>query len=260
MQCPDREPEATRFTASPSIRSRSRTLTRLLSLLAIPTMSSSSQTPGSSFQFKSIIDAALGEYKSKTGKDLRNNSLAKELQTCASAEAVLDIIQREAKAFDKFRDGDKRLMTWIGPSVDVLYTISATVGQGVGMVRKMIRDDLRCIQTSCAGDSFCECGLCRNRSPSRCSFICVSFCQPFNADVLQAAKDVRASHDVLVDLFERIQFFLKRLGVHTETSPTNDMVEILVKIMAEVLSILSIATKEVQQSRTSTLFLCDILN
>ncbi|KAF8262464.1 hypothetical protein EI94DRAFT_708298 [Lactarius quietus] len=70
--------------------------------------------------------------------------------------------------------------------------------------------------------------------------------------LLAVAKDVRASHDVLVDLFERIQFFLKRLGVHTRISPTKDMVEILVRIMAEVLSILSIATKEVQQSRTKT--------
>ena len=78
---------------------------------------------------------------------------------------------------------------------------------------------------------------------------------PSNTDVLQAAKDVRSSHDVLVDLFERIQFFLKRLGVHTRITPTEGMAEILVKIMAEVLSILTIATKEVQQSRTSKLYL-----
>ena len=76
---------------------------------------------------------------------------------------------------------------------------------------------------------------------------------PSNPCALQAAKDVRSSHDVLVDLFEHIQFFLKRLGVHTRISPTEEMVEILVKIMAEALSILSIATKEVQQSRTSKL-------
>jgi hypothetical protein len=72
-------------------------------------------------------------------------------------------------------------------------------------------------------------------------------------NVLQVAKDVRSSHNVLVDHFERTQFFLKRLGVHTRISPTEEMGEILVKIMAEVLSILSIATKEVQQSRTSKL-------
>ena len=110
-------------------------------------MSSSPQTLESSSHFKSILDTALGEYKSKTGNDLTKNVLAKELQGCESAEAVLDVIQREAKAFDKFRDGDKRLMKWIGPSVDVLYTISATMGQGVGMVRiiRTIRD-YRCTQ------------------------------------------------------------------------------------------------------------------
>jgi hypothetical protein len=81
--------------------------------------------------------------KKKTGSDLTNNSLAKELQGCESSEAILDIIQREAKAFDKFRDGDNRLMKWIGPSVGVLYTISATLGQGVGMVRTTVRDNLQ---------------------------------------------------------------------------------------------------------------------
>jgi hypothetical protein len=59
---------------------------------------------------------------------------------------------------------------------------------------------------------------------------------------------------VLVDLFERVQFFLKRLGVHTRITPTKDMAEILVKIIVEVLSILAIATKEVQQSRASKLY------
>ena len=106
-------------------------------------MSSSSQTSESSKEssshFKSILDAALDEYKSKTGNDLINNSLAKDIQDCESAEAVLDIIQREAKAFHKFGDGDKGLMKWINPSVDVLYTISATLGQGVGIVRIIIK-------------------------------------------------------------------------------------------------------------------------
>ena len=61
---------------------------------------------------------------------------------------------------------------------------------------------------------------------------------------------------MLVNLFERVQFFLKRLGVHTcRITPTKEMAEILVKIMVEVLSILAIATKEVQQSRTSTYYI-----
>ena len=93
------------------------------------------QTPASSVRLQSILDAALSEYKKKTGNDLLGIWLAQELQSCNTIEAVLDIIQHQAEAFDKFRGGDKRLMKWIGSSVQVLYTISATLGEGVGMVR-----------------------------------------------------------------------------------------------------------------------------
>ena len=106
-------------------------------------MSPSSQTFEPSSQFKVILEAALSEYKTKTKNDLMSDPLAKAVQNCESAEAVQDIIQREAKAFDKFRDGDKGqcLMKWIGPSVDVLFTISGTLGAGVSIVRT-ICDDL----------------------------------------------------------------------------------------------------------------------
>ena len=104
-------------------------------------MSSPLETLASSSQFKAILDAALSEYKTKTGNDLTDNPLAKELKNCKSSEAVLNIIQRQAKAFDKFRDGNKWLMKWIGPSVDVLFTIS-TLGAAVSIVRT-IRDDMR---------------------------------------------------------------------------------------------------------------------
>jgi putative ubiquitin-RnfH superfamily antitoxin RatB of RatAB toxin-antitoxin module len=71
------------------------------------------------------------------------------------------------------------------------------------------------------------------------------------------AKDVRASHDALAELFERIESFFKRLGVYTQVKLTTEMAEVFVKIVAEVLTILSIATKEVQRKRASE-FLQDI--
>jgi hypothetical protein len=58
---------------------------------------------------------------------------------------------------------------------------------------------------------------------------------------------------VLVDLLERVEQFFKRLECYTEVRPTEEMTNIIVKIMAEVLSILAIATKEVKQSRASEL-------
>ena len=54
-------------------------------------------------------------------------------------------------------------------------------------------------------------------------------------------------------VFERIENFFRRLETYVELPPTAGMTDIIVKIMAEVLSILSIVTKEVKQSRTSEL-------
>jgi hypothetical protein len=63
----------------------------------------------------------------------------------------------------------------------------------------------------------------------------------------QAAKGVRASQDALVDIFERIESFFRRLEVYIEVTPTAEMMDTIIKIMVEVLSILGIAMKEIKQ-------------
>ena len=75
----------------------------------------------------------------------------------------------------------------------------------------------------------------------------------FNCNVCQAAKDVDASDEVLADLFERIEYFFKRLESYTEVPPTDAMTNLIVKIMVEVLNIFAIATKELKQGRASVL-------
>jgi hypothetical protein len=69
----------------------------------------------------------------------------------------------------------------------------------------------------------------------------------------QVVRDVVASHDKLIHLFERINFFLQRLDIHTEIPLTNDLTELLGKIMAELLSILAISTKEMTDRKMSEL-------
>ena len=71
----------------------------------------------------------------------------------------------------------------------------------------------------------------------------------------QAAKDVESSKDALIELFERIENFFKRLETYTSVPPTEAMTNIIVKIMTEVLNIFAIATKEMKQGRASTLLL-----
>ena len=72
-----------------------------------------------------------------------------------------------------------------------------------------------------------------------------------NVCISQAAKNARASQDILVDVFERIEMFFRRLEVYTEVPPTPEMMNIIVRIMAEVLSIFGIAMKVIKQGRMS---------
>jgi hypothetical protein len=72
-----------------------------------------------------------------------------------------------------------------------------------------------------------------------------------NSHIPQAAKDVRSSQETLIDIFERIENFFRRLEVYTAVPPTPEMMDMMVKIMVEVLSILGTATKEIRQNRTS---------
>ena len=112
----------------------------------------------SSSQFEATLDASKSEYKKMTGNDLLNNTFAKELQSCHSVEAVLDIIQHQAEEIDKFRDGDKKLMKWIGSSVRVLCMISVTIGEGDGTVRigmTIVMPEAQSSSTSNRRRSFC---------------------------------------------------------------------------------------------------------
>ena len=102
----------------------------------------------------------------------------------------------------------------------------------------------------------CECDLCRGRhSPFGVSptSLRVDHC---NICVCQAAKDVRTSQDTLVDIFERIEMFFRRLEIYTEARGISEMMDIIIQVMVEVLSILGIATKQIKEGRISKQLLC----
>ena len=56
---------------------------------------------------------------------------------------------------------------------------------------------------------------------------------------------------MLVNLFESLEHFLKRLDIYTKIPPTPAMAEILVKIMVELLSTLGVVTRQMTQKRRS---------
>jgi hypothetical protein len=75
-----------------------------------------------------------------------------------------------------------------------------------------------------------------------------------NGLLFQAALGVSASYDALVDLFECVGNFLNRLRVYSEIPFSPSMTGIITKIMVEVLSVLSLATKQIKQGRLSMCF------
>jgi hypothetical protein len=111
----------------PSTCYRTRTTFHILDFL--PAMASSSSS-----NFESIFNASLQAYDNKTKNKLLDHPLASRLQSCDSPNAVLSALQDLIQQFDQRRTGDERLKNWLNPIVNVLYTFSATLGEGVGLV------------------------------------------------------------------------------------------------------------------------------
>ncbi|KAI0281981.1 hypothetical protein BGY98DRAFT_931808 [Russula aff. rugulosa BPL654] len=179
-------------------------------------MSHTHSAASSSSNFQLIINNALDTYRTRTKRDLLTHPLAARLQACDTPAAILTILRDQIHGLDHSQGSAERWSKWLDPTVNVLFAFSATIGAGVGRVF----------------------------SPASVIFTAVGV-------LFSAAKDIRASQNTVLDIFERIEMFFRRLEVYTEVEPTPEMVDMMVQITVDVLSILGIATKEIKQGRTS---------
>ncbi|KAH9009443.1 hypothetical protein EDB84DRAFT_1195937 [Lactarius hengduanensis] len=173
-------------------------------LLAIAAMSQTTPAASSS-NFQAIFCASMKEYEKKTKKDLLAHPLMAQLQICNSSTDILAVLHTQFQQFERSMSGDDKLTKWLNPTVNVLYAFSAAFGEGVGLVF----------------------------SPAKVIFAGAGV-------LLLAAKDVVASQDALIDIFERIESFFRRLETYTEVPTTEAMKDTIVKIMVEVLGILGL--------------------
>ena len=97
-------------------------------------MSHSHLTAASSSSFQLIMENALESYKKRTKKDLLAHPLASQLQACDSPAAIIAVLQQQAQEPDQSRSGDDQWSKWLVPTVNILYSISETLGEGVGLV------------------------------------------------------------------------------------------------------------------------------
>ena len=205
---------------------------------------------------QSIIDA-LGDYANLTGVDLSKNPFAEALQQCNTPDVILQLLQEREKAFKEYRDGDRRLIKSISPGVRVIHALSNFLGEAISLVS--------CIFTSPVALEFpCQCFdiiplgplstskgcFCRHR----CSPSCTSLQHhriSSDTSSFQAASGVSSSYGALLELFECLGGFLKRLEIYTSIPPSQIMTDIIVKILLELLSVLALATKQIKQGRFS---------
>ena len=102
-------------------------------------MSATNQTAGpSTDNFSAIFNVASTEYQRLTGKSLDTHPFAAQLDTCQNPEAILNVLRTQAQAFNKFHEGDERLMVWLGPTIHILLKISDTLGGGISLVSDLV--------------------------------------------------------------------------------------------------------------------------
>jgi hypothetical protein len=95
---------------------------------------SNQKTNLSTANFTAIFDAASNEYKTLTKQDLETHPFAAAFENSSSPDSIMDLFRKQAHTFDKFCKGDDKLMTWLTPIVNILFTFSETLGEGIGLV------------------------------------------------------------------------------------------------------------------------------
>ena len=95
----------------------------------------------SSTNFQPILDAALDSYAKQTGTDLRKHPSADKLQSCATSEDVLRLLQDREIAFKDYRDKHRNLINCLRPVVQVVQAFSDILGEAAGLVSP--RDPIR---------------------------------------------------------------------------------------------------------------------
>ena len=207
-------------------------------------------------ELKSLFETALNEFEKRTGTNLTHHKIIDELKNCESADSVVNVLQKQARAFRNFRGDDGKLMIWLKRTANVLHTLSTSsaLGGAIGLV---------CVHSSwltlAQYATFFQ-----PYPPVNAIFagisvllgVCVSpgLTREDSSDTFdphQAIKDISKSYDALIELFESFESFLRRLDIYTKIPTTIAMTKIIVKILIELLSTISLAIQQANQGQLS---------
>ena len=208
-----------------------------------------------------LIVKALADYAKLTGIDLTKNPFSEKIKHSNSPEAILELLQDRENAFKEYREGNRRLISCLTPAVTILHAFSGILGEAVSLVSGVTYHPLnpltwtRQVPFTPAKAVFTSIDVLLAVRPLNTLF--KVFC---DVGQCQAANGVTSSYDALLELFERLGNFLKRLEIYMTIPPTTMMTDIIVKIMVEILSVLALATKQIKQGRLSKCAITHILS
>ena len=104
------------------------------SLLQLMSNSHPTTTTTSSSNFQLIFNNALKAYEKRTKMDILAHPLAAELQNCNYPTKILAVLQQQVQELDQSPSSDDRWTKWLDPTVNVLYMLSETLGEGTSPV------------------------------------------------------------------------------------------------------------------------------
>jgi hypothetical protein len=107
--------------------------------LFVYTMSQDPDDPSAStpsLNFQTIFADALKHYKKRTKKDIAAHSLAAQIESCDSPNAVLTVLQTQVQTFDPSPNANERWTTLLGPTITVLYVFSGLLSNTAGPVNR----------------------------------------------------------------------------------------------------------------------------
>ncbi|KAH9021029.1 hypothetical protein EDB84DRAFT_1678769, partial [Lactarius hengduanensis] len=164
--------------------------------------------------FQLILDA-VDKYADQTGINLKENPFAAKINACDSPDAVLLLLQENLKVFKDYRDKNRKFIDCLGPVVQFVHSFSGILAEAAGLAPFQ---------------------------PAKLIFVGINV-------LFVAADEVSASYDALLELFECLGNFLKRLHIYSGVSLDPLMMDIIAKIMVELISILALAKKQITRGR-----------
>ncbi|KAI0266057.1 hypothetical protein BC834DRAFT_843146 [Gloeopeniophorella convolvens] len=169
-----------------------------------------------------IFDSALKQYTAKTGVDLATHAPTAKLGRCNTVDAVIDVFQDQLYLLKLYRNRRGRRAKVLEAAKPVVDAVLSLYDSG--------------ILDQCLASVF---------PPAQAIFSGIGILLQLMND--QTTRKVGENYDTLVGLFDSIKTFLDRLKVYDQAPLPFTISEVIAKVFAEMISIIALATKEIEQ-------------